>query len=283
MADARFDIKSALQEQPRNKRRKVLKARRGVSSSKMLELDYYKQIAFMINTIVERFENMVLSGAVDKTAVKEAVHDESWSAKVNRVLAEWERSVKSQFHMERIGNTVGTYVNKADRLQKAKFNKLVEYGFGIDIANMPEFKHYKPFINQTIKANVERISNLRNVSITRLKTALRTAIQQGTSIEQMRKELMRNKKVLKKDAVLIARNEIKNLTSMLNKKRLQNVGFEQAEWSTSEDDRVRTDHKRFNGKIYEIGVGLKNSEGVMEEPGDAINCRCVAIPYMRLD
>jgi SPP1 gp7 family putative phage head morphogenesis protein len=111
----------------------------------------------------------------------------------------------------------------------------------------------------------------------KLETVLRTQTAQGHSISYVTQQLVSTGQHTKKRAALIARNEIKNITGQLTKKRMQNVGFEKAMWLTSEDDRVRPDHKRHDRKIYTIGVGLKDSDGNYEEPMDKINCRCVAV------
>ena len=91
-----------------------------------------------------------------------------------------------------------------------------------------------------------------------------------------------------KNGDLIARNELKAFNSELSKKRAENVGIKKAIWRNSQDERVRgnpggiypnanQDHWTLEGKEYVVGVGLKDPRsGEMIEPGEPINCRCVA-------
>lgn len=308
--DARADIKPLIAELPRNKKRIGVSAKRGIKSSRLLELDYYSKLAQIVNTIVERFENTVLA-KVDRPKTLEVIHDASWSADIEKALAEWKASLKRQFHSDRIKNLTSTYVNKTDRYQKTKFKTLVEYGFGIDVGNLPEFKAYKPFINSAIKRNMGLIKSLNENTIHRLEMALRTAIEQGTSVAQLKTEIMKTKSVSKGKAVVIARNEIKNVTNMLTQKRLQNVGFNEYEWQTAEDERVRgnpsgayppnkwinkhNNHYIMNGllckfddpTVYSNDKGktwkARTSKMPTVHAGQAILCRCDTIPYVRLD
>jgi uncharacterized protein with gpF-like domain len=298
--EVRFDIKSAL----RSKRKKTIKAKRGVPYSKMLEADFYRSLSFIVKTIKERFENMVIKG-LDLKHVKEVVEDESISARVERLIKAWRKSIEVQFHKDRIKNLAQTYVKKADRYQKAKFKTVVEYGFGIDISNMPEFKAYRQFINLSVSNNVQKITSLKEETINRLESELRRAIEQGTSIEQLVRKI-RADEVSRKRAVMIARNEIKNVTSMLSKKRLQNAGFTTYVWSTAEDRRVRgnpsgtypkaiPNHWIMNDLLckFEDDTVYSDNEGqtwkkrTAKMPdytaGEAINCRCVAIPFVKIE
>lgn len=205
---------------------------------KNIEAEYYKMLRFMLEQIKERAINNILSG-LDVQQVKEVIHDESVSARINRLIREFKQSIDKQFSTERLNKFSQRMVNKTDDYHKYRFTNSIDYGFGIDIKDIPEFKAYRQFINMSVRKNMMLIKSLKGDNITKLETALRTAIEQGKSIEQIKKVILNNYDVSKKKAVMIARNEIKNITSMLNIKRLNNLGFTVVKWVSAHDERVR--------------------------------------------
>lgn len=276
---ANFNIPEVIRQS--NTRKKVFTFKRPIGASKMLEYDYYSIINYMLKTIKESFRNKVLI-KTETEAYKSLVIDAELPL-LESVVIEWKKEVENKFNDRVLEGVAEKYVNKVDRYQKLKFKTAVNYGFGIDISNIPEFQSYKPFIKSEIKKNLSLLSDLRDETIHKLEMMLRTAIEQGTNPKKIAQMLEHTGEVQANRAKLIARNEVKNVVTLLNKKRMQNVGFEKVQWLAGRDSRVRPDHRKFNNKIYTLGVGLKNSKGEYEEAGEAINCRCSAIPILELE
>jgi SPP1 gp7 family putative phage head morphogenesis protein len=245
-----------------------------IKTSVLIEAEYYGKLKFMVEQIKERFINGVANELYSTNEIVEqihdSVHDESYQGKMNRLISEFKKKITAQFDHKRMLLLIKSMVSKTDKNQKYRFVK--NYGFGIDISKVPEFENYIPFINEAVKRNLTLVKNLRNETMVKLETVLRTQAAQGHSIAYVTKQLVETGQHTKKRAALIARNEIKNITGQLTKKRMQNVGIEKAMWLTAEDGRVRPDHKKHDRKIYTIGVGLKDSDGNYEEPMDKINC-----------
>jgi len=84
-------------------------------------------------------------------------------------------------------------------------------------------------------------------------------------------------------ARFIARQETSLLVSKYREERYKEVGLNEYEWSTSNDERVRKSHKELNGKIFSWDKPpITNSDtGEQNNPGEDYNCRCVAIPILR--
>jgi SPP1 gp7 family putative phage head morphogenesis protein len=299
------NIKPMLKALPRNKRRIRVSPNRGIKSPKFIELDYYTQLAKQVSSITAKCKSMVLN-RVDRQELKDKVLDDSWFADLERLLADWEMAVKRTFHVEHNKRLAKIYINKTDRYQKGKFVKLCEYGFGIDIGSMPEFQEYQPFINQKVRENTKLIGSLTVEQVAKIKKMLRTAVQEGLSVAQMVSRLGELDREEKRRASLIARNEIKNVTTQLTEERYKNLGIDMYEWQTSGDERVRGNpsglypkadpsHYDMDGKICRFddktvysdngGLTWKKRHGKMPfvNAGEAILCRCVPIPYMRLD
>lgn len=277
--EANFNIIEAIKQSGTRKKKLVLK--RGIKSNKMLEYDYYGIVKYMVTAIKESFENTVLKKFNTK-AIQNLVSDAELPS-LEKVLIEWQEKVEERFNDDRLKGVAEKYVNKVDRYQSQKFRTAVDYGFGIDISGIPEFREYKPFIKSEIKKNLSLLQDLKKETMFKLEMMLRKAIEQGTNPKEIGQEIAKIEGMQERRANLIARNEVKNIIGALTKKRMLNVGFEQAEWSSSQDERVRKEHKDFNNKVYKIGVGLYNKKTKQyEEPMSAINCRCVALALVEL-
>lgn len=89
---------------------------------------------------------------------------------------------------------------------------------------------------------------------------------------------------------LIARTETAKAETAFSQVRAENLGIRWYEWATAKDQRVRKSHQKMN----EVLVAWANPpapEALVHErstlghyaPGGCPNCRCVAIPLVRLD
>ncbi len=92
-------------------------------------------------------------------------------------------------------------------------------------------------------------------------------------------------------AELIARDQTSKVVSQLNQARQSDAGIKSYTWRTAEDERVvgtpggkypkptkaHRNHYRRNGKKYDWKS--PPSDG---HPGEAINCRCIAIPIIEI-
>lgn len=77
-------------------------------------------------------------------------------------------------------------------------------------------------------------------------------------------------------ARLIARDQIGSLNARITEARQRQIGIQAYEWSSSGDGRVRPLHRKLDGTIRRWDEPHP-TEG---HPGEAIACRCVAIPVV---
>lgn len=80
-------------------------------------------------------------------------------------------------------------------------------------------------------------------------------------------------------ARLIARDQTAKLNAAVTQARQTQLGIESYEWSSSGDERVRPLHRKLDGTVRRWD-DPHPTEG---HPGQAIACRCVAIPVIDLD
>ena len=75
---------------------------------------------------------------------------------------------------------------------------------------------------------------------------------------------------------LIARDQTAKMASAFNEARTRSVGITQYTWQTAGDERVRDSHAANDGQVFSFDAPPEETGN----PGDDVNCRCVAIPYV---
>lgn len=88
-----------------------------------------------------------------------------------------------------------------------------------------------------------------------------------------------------KRASLIARDQTSKLTSAFNAARMQSAGVEEFRWLHSKGGaEPRELHQRYDGQIFRYDDPPVIDERTQERglPGVAINCRCVAVPVIKI-
>lgn len=139
-------------------------------------------------------------------------------------------------------------------------------------------------IDEWIRQNVERIKtttfgpspNSRASILDDIAEMVERHHREGLRVERLKAELYDRFEISMRRAETIARTELSTLNSQLTERRQTAVGVESYKWVTSKDERVRDEHRRLEGKVFQWAVGHPK-EG---HPGRRPNCRCVAIPVM---
>lgn len=92
--------------------------------------------------------------------------------------------------------------------------------------------------------------------------------------------IQQNYNVSKHKAKFLARQETSLLLSKFREVRYRDIGVTTYRWSTSNDARVRADHKHLQGKVCEFSNPpiVDTQNGRRANPGEDFGCRCVAIP-----
>jgi SPP1 gp7 family putative phage head morphogenesis protein len=74
-------------------------------------------------------------------------------------------------------------------------------------------------------------------------------------------------------AKLIARDQTAKINHGLSRQRAEANGSKSYTWRTSGDERVRSKHKKLNGKVFK----WKKGSPCCGHPSDDVNCRCLAL------
>lgn len=126
------------------------------------------------------------------------------------------------------------------------------------------------------------VKNFADEQIIQLRNFVQQNATAGFRASNLEAKLRKEFSLSKNKARFLARQETSLFTANYAKQRYQIAGIDNYIWSTSQDERVRDDHKRLNGKQFSFDdppvVDLNT--GRKANPGEDYNCRCVAIPVI---
>lgn len=297
-----LDLPALLKQKKQS--RKIFKSK-PVTTNELIETEYYRYLNKIVLTINNSFYNDVIGG-IDNKEIMSQIEDESYITKIERLLKQVKSKIDETFSVDKVKSFIQRLINKTSLSHKSRFKTKVDFGFGFDLSKLPEFKQYKQFINESVNKNVSLISSLKEETIGRLEKSLRTAVQKGSSIDTIKKEILKSQAVNKKKAKSIAREEIKQVTSQLNKRRQEDLGIDMYTWIGMNDQRetgkpggkyeeVTPKHYLMNNlvcrwddpTVYSDDGGAtwkkRTDDMPKDHPGDRIGCRCSAAPYINLD
>lgn len=174
----------------------------------------------------------------------------------------------------------------AGKNQKA-FNALVNKAVGIDLTAVIADEGLEDFLEAQVNKNVTLIKSIPDEYFKSIETVVMNGTANGMRWETIAREIGGIKDIssingkLQNRIKLIARNETSSINASINKRRQENLGVEEFKWVTSRDERVRESHARLNGKVFSWD-DLPIVDGIQTSPGQPINCRCVAVPVIRI-
>ena len=119
-------------------------------------------------------------------------------------------------------------------------------------------------------------------SILRLRRQVAENAMYGYRASNLIETIKQDYGVSQNKARFLARQETTLLLSKFRQERFTDAGVEKYRWSTSNDVRVRADHKELNGKIFtwDNPPIVDRATGRRAHAGEDFGCRCVAIPIV---
>ena len=116
-------------------------------------------------------------------------------------------------------------------------------------------------------------------SIIELRGKIQNEAFTGRRAESLERMIRDSYGVSQRKAEFLARQETSLLMSKFRETRYGEIGVNKYRWSTSHDERVRSDHRHLNGKVFRFDSppvsNLKT--GARNNPGEDFGCRCIAV------
>jgi SPP1 gp7 family putative phage head morphogenesis protein len=160
-----------------------------------------------------------------------------------------------------------------------QFSKLeMAKALGVDLRADPRLLYTS---QKFVRENVALIKAMGREQIGKLRPLVEHAVTQQLSYQALSEQLQERMGVVGSRADLIARDQILKHNSQLSQMRAEAVGVRRYRWSSSRDERVRPDHARLNGQVFEYANPpvVDQRTGRRGNPGSGdYQCRCLAIP-----
>ena len=142
-------------------------------------------------------------------------------------------------------------------------------------------------IEAIVSENMSLIKSIPEEFFKKLTTTLTLAIQNGTSLTQFKKQLMKIKGMTERRATLIARDQSNKAYSAIARRKAQACGITQFEWiHTGIAKSPRLYHKNvLNHKIFDLAKPpvIDPNTGERGYPAQLINCRCMMRPVVSFE
>ncbi len=168
---------------------------------------------------------------------------------------------------ERIVERINPVAERVSRFAHRELQSII----GIDVSqNVPGVSdHIAEWRRQNVKLIKGGLEDMRG----QIDDVFKESLRSGLRVEKVADLLRERFRVSLSRANLIARDQVLKLNGQITRQRQQSVGISQYRWVTSRDERVRPAHRILDGTIQQWDN--PPSEG---NPGDAVLCRCIAVP-----
>lgn len=166
--------------------------------------------------------------------------------------------------------------NRVDRTLK---NQLRTAGFTVRFTMTAPMR---AAFNAVIDENVALIKSISSRYLESVRIDLMQSVQNGRDLGYLTERLVKKTGVTQRRAAFIARDQNNKASVVMARTRMLELGITRAKWVHSAGGKTpRPAHVKFSGQEFDLATGhdFEDGEGHVL-PGQAINCRCVAVPVL---
>jgi SPP1 gp7 family putative phage head morphogenesis protein len=248
------------------------------------EREYYAAIRRMLNGLSSEVRNGIIpayKAERDQVRVQSSMRldaDRSWFNRIKALAVELARVATE---------ATNEILNLEAKRHTDTFMAQAKRTLGIDLSVVVRQEDLDEYLRTVTARNASYITSLANDTVKAIEqTVYRNSID-GNSVATLRKELQKQFGLSNNRAKLISRDQSSKFNGELNKIRQEQAGISEYTFSTSHDERVRSNHKVMSGRICkwsdpsvykssnEKWVSRSGIGGVALHPGQDIQCRCV--------
>jgi SPP1 gp7 family putative phage head morphogenesis protein len=281
--DSKDLLKSQLEQIPAGRAKKIKAVRLPVDIGEAYKSQIDKMIRELNQSIKSELVQYIKSIAFEYTADAVSVNDE-WPEtiqdKINALREQWSGE---QFDIW-AQNTASKFVYAADIYANGRLKKTLS-PFGINVYDNPTISTY---LSASITENVALIKSIPEQHLSRVESIVLSNMRAGLRPSSIEDEIQHQFGVTKRRARTIARDQTSKVVNGVSQRRMKAAGVAYFKWHHVDDNRVRSRHRAIANKVTKYGKGIYSfsdlpigDDGVPIAPGDAINCRCVAIPVLQ--
>lgn len=278
-----FHLRDAAARGPRKRRAKLRRRLRPIVQNARAELAYKTALLSLVRRCTAAVERVLPSlkakwpepGAADGLS---RARDADVPAEVLAAIKRASRTLGGldKWAKRMVGLAVEANRDNVDRRLAGEIQRVI----GIDVSGI--LRANTPLLSSMRVATKDNVALIRTIPKQHFDRVTKTVTEgwtAGARWESLVKQIARDGSVTENRARLIARDQTAKMNSAFNQERQQQVGIEEYEWSTSRDERVRPEHVDMDGKTCRWDdPPIVEDEPV--HPGEAVNCRCVALPIV---
>lgn len=209
--------------------------------------------------------------------------DASIASQARIALNKLRRRFQSMFNREAPGITENI-IGRIDKHSKSSLEqslKQLSGGVTLKVAELPGA--LADALKASTAENVALIRSIPQQFHLEIEGAVMRSIQPGgRGLQEVTEQISKYEGITKRRVRIIANDQTRKITSAMNAERAKSAGITKFKWlHSSGSAEPRKSHVAANGKVYDYSdppaIG-DNGEPVL--PGQAINCRCVAVPVL---
>jgi SPP1 gp7 family putative phage head morphogenesis protein len=162
-----------------------------------------------------------------------------------------------------------------ERRHRTRLGKSIEKRYGLSMDDVFSSQDTAAQVRLAVQTSVSLIKGLNDEMAKKIEFTVLDAAQKGETTSVLVQRLRKEMGITRDRARLIASDQVASLNATLNKVRHEQIRVDRYVWETMLDDRVRPDHQDRQGRIYSWDDPPADGN-----PGEPINCRCVAAAYV---
>lgn len=275
-------LKLWLQLHPHSRNLKRVRKIRPVRPSHANELWYKAELLRMVRLLRKSAEHHLLP------ALKRAVGDSADVCNVgdaSRALDPQWNAMKLEFTgIDGVAHRLAVEaVQKNLRAVDERLKASIRDAVKVDVSGLFANDHeLRTAMSKAVKDNVALITSIPPQYFEKLEKAVTENFVEGVHYERLQKIVEHVGDVTESRAKLIARDQTSKMNSAFNKQRQTSLGIQKYTWQTMEDERVRETHAELDQTVCRWD-DPPDIDGENLNPGEDIDCRCLAEPEFDLD
>jgi len=202
---------------------------------------------------------------------------EDWPSKIKRIAEQLRlRFEDEKKTITQAAEEMGAQVSAENTAQIAKQTKAIT---GVDV--LAGDAALATTLQASLAENVSLITTLTGDYFSKVEDTVLRGFRSGQRATEISKGISGLITKGKKHAEFIARDQVLKLNGSLTRNRQSDLGLYSYIWRTSLDERVRPDHARLEGEVFDWkgpGPITDSRTGARNHPGMDFNCRCTAEP-----
>lgn len=155
----------------------------------------------------------------------------------------------------------------------------IQKTIGIDIRPILQSEDIAAELRIAEQANIALIKSIPAQYFDKVRKKLDQNYEQGGRWEELADAMDDAEEVTESRVKLIARDQTSKMNGAFNRVRQVSIGIKKYKWRTAGDERVRPTHHANDGQTFSWGAPPSETGN----PGEDVNCRCVAEPDFELD